>query len=81
MLRGARRPTVGDSPDERVLTPREREVLEMMAEGLSNRLIADRLRISRYTVKFHVAAILDKLRASSRVEAVTVGVRRGLITL
>ena len=67
-----------DTPD---LTQREHEILEMMAEGLSNRTIALRLKISRYTVKFHVAAILAKLGATSRTEAVTLGVRHGLISL
>jgi len=81
VLRAPARSTVGDTPDERMLTTRERQILEMMAEGLSNRLIADRLRISMYTVKFHVASILEKLRAASRTEAVTLGVRSGLIPL
>jgi DNA-binding NarL/FixJ family response regulator len=72
------RATSGDTPD---LTQREHEILEMMAEGLSNRTIALRLKISRYTVKFHVAAILAKLVATSRTEAVTLGVRHGLISL
>jgi two-component system, NarL family, response regulator YdfI len=63
------------------LTPRELEILEMMAEGLSNRTIASHLGISGYTVKFHVASILDKLGAASRTEAVTLGVRHGLISL
>ena len=63
------------------LTQREHEILEMRAEGLSNRTIALRLKISRYTVKFHVAAILAKLGATSRTEAVTLGVRHGLISL
>jgi DNA-binding NarL/FixJ family response regulator len=62
-------------------TPRELEVLEMMAEGMSNRAIAVRLKISRHTVKFHVAALLTKLGAQSRTEAVTAGVRQGLISL
>jgi DNA-binding NarL/FixJ family response regulator len=53
----------------------------MLAEGLGNRAIAARLGISRFTVKFHVAAILAKLGAGSRTEAVTAGVRRGLIAL
>lgn len=62
-------------------TPRELEVLEMLAEGMSNRAIAARLKISRHTVKFHVAALLAKLGARTRTEAVTAGVRRGLISL
>jgi DNA-binding NarL/FixJ family response regulator len=62
-------------------TPRELEVLEMMAEGMSNRAIAARLKISRHTVKFHVAALLTKLGARSRTEAVAAGVREGLISL
>ena len=63
------------------LTPRELEILEMMAEGMSNRTIAARLGISSQTVKFHVASILAKLGAGSRTEAVTFGVRHGLIAL
>jgi two-component system, NarL family, response regulator YdfI len=66
---------------ERALTLREVEILEMLAEGWSNQAIARRLRISTYTVKFHVASILAKLGAGSRTEAVTLGVRRGLISL
>jgi DNA-binding NarL/FixJ family response regulator len=53
----------------------------MLAEGLSNKLIAHRLGISEHTVKFHVASIMSKLRASSRTEAVTTGIRQGLIML
>ena len=63
------------------LTPRELEILEMMAEGMSNRRIAARLGISGYTVKFHVASVLGKLGAATRTEAVTLGVRHGLISL
>jgi two-component system, NarL family, response regulator YdfI len=63
------------------LTPREREVLELLAHGLSNRQIAERLGISEHTAKFHVAAVSAKLGASSRTEAVSRGVRRGLLTL
>lgn len=62
------------------LTAREREVLQLMAEGLPNKIIATRLRISQHTVKFHVASILAKLNATSRTEAVTVGARQGYIT-
>jgi two-component system, NarL family, response regulator YdfI len=61
------------------LTARETEVLRMLAEGLGNKLIAARLSISEHTVKFHVASIFAKLGAGSRTEAVTIGVRRGLI--
>ena len=63
------------------LTPREVEVLRMLAEGLGNKEIAARLGISDHTVKFHVTSIFTKLNASSRTEAVTLGVRRGLIML
>ena len=66
---------------ERALTLRELEILEMLAEGLRNQAIGRRLGISAYTVKFHVASILDKLGAAGRTEAVTLGVRRGLISL
>jgi DNA-binding CsgD family transcriptional regulator len=63
------------------LTPREIEVLRMLADGVSNKAIAFKLGISEHTAKFHVASILAKLNAASRTEAVTVGVRRGLIYL
>lgn len=63
------------------LTPREREVLQMLAAGVGNKEIAARLNISDHTAKFHVASILGKLGASTRTEAVAVGIRRGLILL
>ena len=63
------------------LTPREREVLELVGQGLPNKLIARRLSISEHTVKFHVSSISAKLGASSRTDAVGRGLRRGLITL
>jgi len=63
------------------LTPREKEVLQMLASGLGNKQIAAHLKISEHTAKFHVAAILGKLGASSRTEAVSLGLRRGLILL
>jgi len=63
------------------LTPRESEVLQMLASGLANKEIAARLAISEHTVKFHVASILGKLGAASRTEAVSLGIRRGLVLL
>jgi DNA-binding NarL/FixJ family response regulator len=69
-----------DTVDES-LTAREREVLELLSRGLSNKLIARRLQISEHTVKFHVSSIYTKLGAVSRTDAVSRGVRRGLITL
>jgi DNA-binding NarL/FixJ family response regulator len=56
-------------------------VLAMLADGLSNRRIAERLAISENTVKAHVAAIFAKLGATTRTEAVTLGVRSGLLML
>jgi two-component system, NarL family, response regulator YdfI len=63
------------------LTPREVEILGMMAEGLGNKIIAARLGISDHTVKFHLASIFAKLGAGSRTEAVTLGIRRGFIVI
>ena len=63
------------------LTSREIEVLGMLAEGLANKNIAWRLGISEHTVKFHVTSIFTKLNASSRAEAVAIGMRQGLILL
>jgi DNA-binding CsgD family transcriptional regulator len=63
------------------LTPREVDVAKLLAEGLSNKLIANRLGISEHTAKFHVNAILGKLGAQTRAEAVAVGVRSGLLLL
>lgn len=72
--------TLPASPNQ-ALTPREIEVLGMLAEGLGNKTIARRLGISEHTVKFHVSSIFQKLSASSRTEAVTLGARLGLIML
>ena len=66
-------------PPGQILTPREIEVLRMIAEGLGNKEIASRLRISDHTVKFHISSIFAKLGVSSRTEAVIVGIRQGLI--
>lgn len=63
------------------LTLREREVLQMLAQGLGNKEIAARLKISDHTVKFHVASILGKLGASTRTEAVSIALRRGMILI
>ena len=63
------------------LTPREREVLQMLASGIVNKEIAERLSISEHTVKFHVASILGKLGASTRTQAVSLGIRHGLVLL
>lgn len=74
----ALRPTeAADAP----LTPREIEVLRLLAEGLANKNIAWKLKISEHTVKFHIASIFTKLNASSRAEAVAIGIRQGVILL
>lgn len=80
-LSGAPASSALPAGESSTLTARELEILEMMAEGMSNRAIAGRLKISRYTVKFHVASILAKLAARSRTEAVTLAVRHGVISL
>ncbi len=63
------------------LTGRESAVLRLLAEGLGNKEIAARLDISDHTVKFHVASVLVKLGAQSRTEAVSIGLRTGLLPL
>jgi two-component system nitrate/nitrite response regulator NarL len=74
------RAATGETPVEE-LTPRELEVLQLLAEGLSNRAVAQQLDISEHTVKFHVNAILGKLGAQSRTEAVVRATRLGMILL
>ena len=69
------------APEIDALTPREREVLEMLASGLSNKEIAWRMKISEHTVKFHVASIFAKLDVSTRTEAVMQGIRKGLVMM
>jgi two-component system nitrate/nitrite response regulator NarL len=78
------RPTSRAAPSltsPEALTPREREVLALLAEGLSNKAIADRLAISEHTAKFHVNAVLAKLGVQRRTEAVVRAARLGLVTL
>jgi DNA-binding NarL/FixJ family response regulator len=72
-----------DEPEPSIeeLSTREVEVLAFMAQGLANKNIADRLKISEHTVKFHVSSILSKLDASSRTEAVTKGLKSGLLVI
>jgi len=74
------RPTLQALPSE-TLTRRERAVLERLALGAANREIAAQLHISEHTVKFHVASILAKLGASNRAEAISRGIRLGLLML
>jgi DNA-binding CsgD family transcriptional regulator len=69
-------------PDpDAALTPREREVLELMAEGASNKMIARALGISVHTAKFHVGSVIDKLDATGRTDAVAQAARLGVIRL
>jgi DNA-binding NarL/FixJ family response regulator len=63
------------------LTPREREVLTLLAQGLANKAIAPRLHISEHTVKAHVASIFEKLGAGTRAEAVVTAARLGILML
>ena len=78
-------PAINDAePDEleaEGLTPREMEVLELVAQGLSNKVVAARLGISDQTVKFHIGSITGKLGAANRTDAVRRAARRGLIAL
>jgi len=74
------RPDIQRSPEE-ALTTREMEVLQLLAEGLSNKMIAARLQISEHTVKFHINSLMGKLGAQSRTEAVVRATRLGLIFL
>jgi DNA-binding NarL/FixJ family response regulator len=69
-----------ESPAEQ-LTPRETEVLGLLAEGLGNKEIAAKLSISEHTIKFHIRSILGKLGAASRTDAVARGIRSGVIEL
>jgi DNA-binding CsgD family transcriptional regulator len=71
----------GDAGTQILLTARELEVLALLAEGASNKLIAQRLGISAHTAKFHVASLLDKLDAVSRTDAVAHAARIGVLHL
>ena len=81
LIRTGETPDLDDDPSVESLTPREIEVLELVAEGLSNKAVAARLGISDQTVKFHLTSITGKLGAMNRTAAVRRAVRRGLITL
>ena len=70
-----------EAESEIALTPREGEVLALLAEGASNKAIAQRLGISVHTAKFHVASLIDKLDAVGRTDAVAHAARRGVIHL
>ena len=80
VFRSAGWPAAGDPPAE-PLTRREIEVLEMLAEGLGNKMIAHKLEISEHTVKFHVNSILAKLNSGTRTEAVMRAIRLGLLKI
>ena len=69
------------APAGAVLSPRELEVLRLTARGLGNKEIAAELGITTHTVKYHLAALLEKLGVRSRTEAVSLGVRKGLVPL
>ena len=79
LARGVRAEPVSEPTEP--LTARERGVLQLLAQGIPNKQIAQRLTISEHTVKFHVSAIMTKLGAASRTEAVTTAARRGLLLL
>ena len=72
---------IGTMADPPTLTAREMDVLRLMAQGLGNKSIARELTISSHTAKYHVASVLAKLGAHSRAEAVSRGIRRGLVPL
>lgn len=75
------RPLTAVSQAGAALTPRELEVLRLMADGSGNKGIAVALDISTHTAKYHVASVLAKLDAHSRTEAVTRGIREGLLPI
>ena len=74
-------PALSDDVGQEALTAREQEVLAQLAQGMSNKAIAHALGISDQTVKFHVAAIIAKLGAANRTDAVRRAIRRGLVAI
>lgn len=76
-----RPPRLAAAATTTTLSPREREILALLAEGMGNKIVAARLGISEHTVKTHVASIFQKLGADTRAEAVAIGARSGLILL
>src|SRR3989454_907064 len=81
LLDGTSRDGARAGTGDHILTPREREILTLLGEGLVNKEIGARLGISEHTVKSHLTAIYEKLEASNRAEAVATGLRRGLVML
>jgi DNA-binding NarL/FixJ family response regulator len=77
----ARLTVAGSAATGAPLSPREREILALLAEGLGNKIVAARLGISEHTVKTHVASIFEKLGAETRAEAVALGARTGVLLL
>lgn len=80
-VRAGARLDFGAQNGGRTLTRRELSVLRLVAHGLGNKEIASELGISTHTVKYHLASLLAKLGVHSRTEAVTIGLRRGLVPL
>ena len=74
-------PAAPGSDSAPLLTPREHDVLRLLAEGLPNKGVASRLEVSEHTVKFHVNSIMGKLNAQSRTEAVILATRLGLLPI
>ncbi len=74
-------PDISQAETDQPLTPRERDVIALIAEGLSNKEIGSRLGISPDTAKFHVGRLIDKLDATGRTDAVAHAARRGIIHL
>ncbi|MFL6279887.1 MAG: response regulator transcription factor [Vicinamibacterales bacterium] len=74
-------PAADEDPLVEPLTPRERQVLELVADGLPNKAVAATLGVSDETVKFHLASVFGKLGASNRTDAVRRALKRGLLTI